>query len=302
MFFAELKRRRVVRAGLVYGAAAFAAMQAADLLVPALHLPAWINTAIAVVALAGVPVTLALAWILDVSTDGVRVTPPGSTTPASARWLDARTIAAAGALLITGVALGVAVRPRTSSDDRSIAVLPFDNLSESKENEFFSDGITEDIISQLALLADLAVTSRTSVMPYKKSDLGVRAIAEQLGVAHILEGSVRREGKKLRITAQLIEARTDRHLWVQTFDRDLEDVFAIQSEVAREIASALRARLSPAERERLLDAPTNNTVAYDLFLRAREMAYGTADQARVAIELFRQAIELDPEFAHAYGW
>jgi adenylate cyclase len=297
----ELKRRRVVRAGLVYSAAAFASIQAVDALSSALNLPDWIVRVVAIIAVAGLPVAIVLAWIFEFSADGLRVTDDDGGATMSVRWLDKRTIIAAIVLLVTGVAVGLAVRPRgTTSEQRTIAVLPFSNLSDSKENEFFSDGITEDIISQLALLADLAVTSRTSVMQYKKSDLGARAIADQLGVAHILEGSVRREGRKVRIVAQLIEAKTDRHLWTQTFDRDLEDVFAMQSEVAREIASALHAALSPRERVQLARVGTRDSTAYLLFSRARALNYGSREDNATAIELLRQAIARDSNFVDAW--
>jgi adenylate cyclase len=300
-FLSELKRRRVVRAGLVYSAAAFATIQAADALSSALNLPDWIVRIVAIIAVAGLPVAIVLAWIFEFSADGLRVTDDASTPAVNVRWLEARTLIAATVLLTTGVAVGVAVRPRgTTSEQRTLAVLPFSNLSDSKENEFFSDGITEDIISQLALIADLAVTSRTSVMPYKKSDLGARAIADQLGVAHILEGSVRREGRKVRIVAQLIEAKTDRHLWTQTFDRDLEDVFALQAEVAREIASALNAALSPRERVQLARVGTRDSTAYLLFSRARALDNGNREENATAIELLRQAIVRDSNFVDAW--
>lgn len=186
--------------------------------------------------------------------------------------------------------------------DRSVAVLPFENLSALEENEYFSDGVTEEIIAHLSQLPDLKVISRTSVMQYKDHSKSLSEIGEELGVATILEGSVRRQGERVRIAAQLINAETDTHLWVQTYDRELEDIFAIQSEVAEQIVRALRAELNPIDQARLAAAPTSDLEAYNLYLQGRfHWNRRTEESLRTAINYFHQAIERDPEFARAHA-
>ena len=187
-------------------------------------------------------------------------------------------------------------------DRKSVAVLPFQNLSPDPENAFFADGMTEDILTQLAKIRDLKVISHTSVMRYKGTQKPIQTIASELGVATVLEGSVRRAGNRVRIVGQLIDARSDEHLWAETYDRELKDVFAIQSEVAQRIAAALKATLSPAEKKRIEQSPTRNLAAYDLYLKGRELynRYRKADN-EAAIELFLKALELDPAFALAYA-
>ncbi len=183
-------------------------------------------------------------------------------------------------------------------------MLPFDNFSADPENAYFADGIQDDILTNLARIGDLKVISRTSVMPYRGQTHNIREIGEALNVATILEGSVRREGKRVRINVQLIDTATDKHLWAQVYDRELTDVFAIQSELAREIASALKATLSPDEQERIEKKPTENGEAYLLYLQAHEI-FGRPDRhhddlARVE-SLYEQAIQLDPAFALAHA-
>lgn len=183
-----------------------------------------------------------------------------------------------------------------------IAVLPFTSLSANSDDEYFSDGITEDIITQLSKIGALRVISRTSAMRFKGTHQSLREIAAALQATHIVEGSVRRAGQRLRIVAQLIEASTDTHLWGQTYDRELSDIFAIQSEVAEAIAGALRATLAPAEQQRLSRKPTDDQAAYDLFLLARHhLNTSTAEGFGRAMELYRQAVERDPNFARAWG-
>jgi len=185
---------------------------------------------------------------------------------------------------------------------KSIAVLPLASLSQSKDDEYFSDGITEDIITQLSRIGDLRVISRTSVMVYKDTRKNLREIGRELGVATILEGSVRRAGERVRIVAQLVDAGTDEHLWAETYDREMKDIFAIQSDVAEKIASALRAKLSPAEKERLGKKPTDNIEAYDYYLRGRNYykRYRKQDN-EVAIGLFKRALESDPGYPLAWA-
>ncbi|MBL7136262.1 MAG: protein kinase [Candidatus Marinimicrobia bacterium] len=190
-----------------------------------------------------------------------------------------------------------------SIERKSIAVLPFKNMVPDPENEWFSDGITEDIITHLSKIGDLKVISRTSVMLYKDSKKNLREIGKELGVATILEGSVRRADNRVRIVSQLVDARTDKHIWAETYDRNLKDIFAIQSDVAQKIASALKATLSPEEKERIEQKPTDNLEAYDYFLQGREYAFRSyaRKDLEIAIELFEKAIKEDPDFAEAYA-
>jgi TolB-like protein len=191
-----------------------------------------------------------------------------------------------------------------SVERKSIAVLPFKNMVPDPENEWFSDGITEDIITQLSKIGDLKVISRTSIMLYKDSKKNLREIGQELGVATILEGSVRRADSRVRIVSQLIDARTDQHIWAETYDRDLNDIFAIQSDVAQQIAQTLKATLSPEEKERIEQKPTDNIEAYDYYLQGREYA-GRSYEKRdleIAIELFEKAVRADPNFAEAFAW
>ncbi len=194
---------------------------------------------------------------------------------------------------------GPVAEPPTS---RSVAVLPFLNLSADPENEYFADGITEDVIAQLSQIGDMKVISRTSVMPFKQREQGAREIARQLNVATLLDGSVRRAGDRVRIVAHLVDAATDRHLWSETYDRELSDIFAIQTDVALQIAGALEAELSPREKNRLLRKPTDDVEAYQLYLPARHSLLElTENSFEAAKRLLEQAIALDPGYAMAYA-
>ncbi|MGH8092446.1 MAG: tetratricopeptide repeat protein [Chthoniobacterales bacterium] len=197
---------------------------------------------------------------------------------------------------------GPATAPGTSAPEKSIAVLPFENLSSDKENAYFADGVQDEILTDLAQIADLKVISRSSVMQYRNGVArNLRDIGRQLGVSHLLEGSVQRAGGKVRVNAQLIDTRTDAHLWAQTYDRNLADIFTIQSEIARSIAQQLQAKLAPDEKTRLATRPTENSEAYLLYLQANELVYVAASRQEAidADKAYAQAIALDPGFALA---
>jgi serine/threonine protein kinase/tetratricopeptide (TPR) repeat protein len=224
--------------------------------------------------------------------------------PASSgkRWLPVALVSA-GALVVLVVALALFLRPGEAPEvGKSIAVLPFENMNRDEESEYFSDGITEDIITQLSKIGELRVISRSSSMRYKGSEKGIRDIGTELGVATILEGSIRRSGNRVRITSQLIDVSTDEHLWAETYDRDLADIFEVQSDVARHIAAALQATLTSAEEAQIDKRPTENLSAYDYYLKGREyyLNYRERDNEN-AIGLFHRALELDPNFALAYA-
>ena len=226
------------------------------------------------------------------------------------RWATMTAALLALAMIAAGIAMfsGYRVRSTLAAPEKSIAVLPFENLSEEKANAFFADGVQDEILTDLAKIADLKVISRTSVMQYKSGVArNLREIGQALGVAHLLEGSVQRAGEKVRVNAQLIDARTDAHLWAQTYDRDLADVFAIQSEIAKTIADQLQAKLSPSEKAAIEKPPTADLVAYDLYVRANALreaisfnATRTQENLLQATHLLEQAIARDPTFFLAY--
>lgn len=303
-----MRRRKVWRVAAGYGVVGWLIIQFATTVFPALTLPLWTARLVIVLVLAGFPIALILAWAFDVSSAGIEATPeivPADCPPTFAgRRKNLVPLAIAG--LLIALAAGYFLIPRASARrlDKSIAVLPFDNFSADKENAYFADGIQDDILTNLARIGDLKVISRTSVMPYRGQTHNVREIGQALNVATILEGSVRREGKRVRINVQLIDTATDKHMWAQVYDRELTDVFAIQSELAREIASALKATLSPDEQERIEKKPTDNGEAYLLYLQAHEI-FDRPDRhhddlARVE-SLYEQAIQLDPSFALAHA-
>src|SRR5262249_49426010 len=217
-----------------------------------------------------------LAFDLESLSDVSRPSAPAKQLTAGRRRVFLAALVAA-LLAVVGLLLWRSRGNRPAGPDssvsarKSIAVLPFQTLSPDPENAYFADGMTEDILTQLAKIRDLKVISRTSVMRYKGTQKSVKEIAAELGVATILEGSVRRAGDRVRVVGQLVDGRTDEHLWAETYDRELKDVFAIQSEVAQRIASALRATLSPEERKRIEQRPTGNLAAYDLYLKGREL-------------------------------
>src|SRR2546423_2462901 len=225
------------------------------------------------------------------------------------RWaaMTAALVVLAG--IVAGIASRYRVRSTVAAPEKSIAVLPFENLSGDKENAFFTDGVQDEILANLAKVADLKVISRTSVMLYNSGNpRNLREIGQQLGVAHVLEGSVQRAANRVRVMAQLIDARTDTHLWAQTYDRDLADVFAIQSEIAQTIADQLKAKLSPTEKSAINEQPTSDMVAYDLYLQAKELLYSghsnpirrQEQDAFKAVQLLDQAVARDPAFLLAH--
>lgn len=326
-FLAELKRRQVFKVAAVYGSVAFVVMQAADFLVPALRLPETVATVIALVAVLGFPVAVAVAWAFELTPEGLQRESPAAAgevqeivaAPVARRW-PAGILALAGLLLLLGGGWWVLLRDAGSAGARdvapgdnpvavvpkSIAVLPLENLSPDPENEYFAAGLHDDILSQLTKIRDLTVISRTSVLQYAGTDKDIRTIARELGVEMVLEGSVRRAGGQVRVVAQLIDARTDAHVWAETYDLEMTvaNVFEIQSDVAEHIAGALRAELSPGERERLAEVPTSDNDAYDYYLRGNVYLLrniGARANLEGAQAMYRRAVSLDPRFALAYA-
>src|SRR2546425_789645 len=256
-FFEEVKRRKVYRVAVAYVIAAGGIIQLASAAFPAWELPNWSLRLVIVLLLIGFPIALVLGWAFAVTSQGIKATPEVA-APGSHLRRNIIMLVATG--IIISAAAGFFLLPRAAARkiDKSIAVLPFENLSDDRENAFFADGVHDDILASLARVADLKVISRTSVQQYKTGVRNLREIGETLGVAHVLEGTVRRAGNRVRVNAQLIDARTDDHIWADSFDRELTDLFAIQSELAERIVRALRANLSPFEQAGLQVPPTTS--------------------------------------------
>jgi adenylate cyclase len=317
--FGELKRRNVFRVGAGYAVVAWLLLQAADILLGNFGAPDWAFKSLTVIVLLGFPLALFLAWAYEMTPEGVVRTarrdaglPPIRTGPGD--YLLAAVLVVVGALilmdLVGGPSIGPAPElplaglpevepsPGIEPADASIAVLPFANMSPDPENEFFADGISEEVLNVVSRIEGLSVASRTSSFSFRGTGVDVADIAARLRVAHVLEGSVRKHGERVRITAQLIDAKRDRQLWSDSFDRELEDIFAIQGEIAQAIADALRDTLGI--RQVKVAAPTSNLEAYEFYLRGRELFTQRREMTR-AQELLERAVELDPDFASAWG-
>jgi len=303
-FFQELQRRKVYRVAAAYIIAAGFIIQIGSAVFPAWELPNWSLRLVVVLLLIGFPIALILSWAYDVTAEGIRATPAVS-APGTHRRRNLILLVATG--VIVSAAAGFFLLPRASARkiDKSIAVLPFQNLSDEKENAYFADGIQDDILTNLSKIGDLKVISRMSVMSYRGEGVhNAREIGKALGVATLLEGSVRRVGNRVRVNVQLIDANNDEHIWAEDYDRDLTDVFAIQTDLAQKIASALQAKLSPNEKALLDHRPTQNPDAYLLFVQAHDWANRAEmfhDTSLKAEPLFEQAITLDPNFAAAFA-
>src|SRR5436305_2616509 len=302
-FFEEVKRRKVYRVAVAYVIAAGGIIQLASAAFPAWELPNWSLRLVIVLLLIGFPTTLILAWAFDVTAQGIKAT-PAVAAPGSHLRRNIIMLVATG--IIIPAAAGFFLLPRAAARkiDKSIAVLPFENLSDDKENAYFADGIQDDVLTNLSKIGDLKVISRTSVMPYRGKTQNLREIGKTLGVSNILEGSVRRSGNRVRINVQLIDATTDEHLWASDYDRDLTDVFAIQTDLAQKISEALQAKLSPVEKSRMERKPTENGEAYLAFVQAHNLQNAVEDIGKLkqSEQLYARAIELDPKFALALAW
>ncbi len=298
-FFEEIKRRKVYRVAVAYAVVAGGAIQLASAVFPAWELPGWTLRLVIILLLIGFPISLILAWALEVTPEGIRATPVAPTAPRRRRNIVA--LVAIG--IIVSAAAGLFLLPRASARkmDKSIAVLPFENFSDDKDNAFFADGIQDDILTNLSKIGDLKVISRTSVMPYRHKEKSVREIGKALGVSAILEGSVQKSQNRIRVNVQLINALNDEHIWSEMYDRDLTDVFAIQTDLAKKITQELRAKLSPTEKEQMTRKPTENGEAYLAFVQAHNFQREVEDLAKLkqAEQLYERALQLDPNFALA---
>jgi len=326
-FFAELKRRNVIRMAGLYLIGAWLLTQVASTLLPAFDVPSWALRGLIVTLVLGFIPAVIFSWIFEITPEGLKreeeVERGQSISPQTGRRMDRMIIVVL--VLALGyfafdkfvlapkrdAALVASAKPNESRssaiDPKSIAVLPFENLSRDPDNAFFTDGVQDQILTHLAKVAELKVISRMSVMQYKSGVArNLRKISEELGVAHVVEGSVQRAGNKVRVNAQLIDARNDRHEWAENYDRPIDDVFAIQSEIAKTIAEQLQAKLSPNEKKAIEQPPTTDLAAFDLYSEAKSLLLtrsfsATQDRnVRKAIELLDEAVKRDPSFFDAY--
>jgi len=307
-FFAELKRRRVGKVAITYGAIAWAVTEASSVVLPALRLPDWTVTFVVVFLLVGFPVAMVLAWIFDVGPQGIERTEPLTGEPPATHMRLRVAYAAVVLLLMAG--LGYLLyergfgRAHAGQSHSSIAVLPFSNLSGDPARDYFSDGMSEELLNLLARIPGLQVASRTSSFAYKGRNVDIREVGRELGVETVLEGSVRQAGDQVRITAQLIDAETGFHLWSETYERRLEDIFRVQDEIAAAIVDKLRIELAPQEQKLAVrdKAPTQNVEAYQLYLQGRAAWKRRGeDNLKQAIDLYQRALGLDPGFARAHA-
>ncbi|HWM25618.1 MAG TPA: tetratricopeptide repeat protein [Chthoniobacterales bacterium] len=316
-FFAELKRRNVYKVAVAYAVVGWLIIQIATSTFPVLQIPGWTIRLVVVLVLLGFPLALVLAWAFELTPEGIRrSTDSAHPAPRPLRAASIIMLLAAAAIamwLFTGRPFpfqkappftGTTDRQNVGDAAKSIAVLPFASLSEDKANAYFAEGIQDEILTRLARIRDLKVISRTSTLRYKSAPENLPEIAKQLGVAHILEGSVQKSGDQVRINVQLINAQTDSHLWAETFDRKLTDIFAVESEVAQRVADSLKATLTGVEKAALGTRPTENQAAYDAYLRGLALVASNRETASAftdAANFFEEAARLDPKFTLAWA-
>jgi TolB-like protein/Tfp pilus assembly protein PilF len=310
-FFGELKRRNVYKVAIAYGIVGWLLIQVATQVFPFFEIPNWGIRLVVLTIMVGFPIAVIIAWAFELTPQGLKRTEAADRELAKPTrkkiWLYVVVIGAAlsvglffiGRHTLRNQRVGLAGAPA-----KSIAILPFENLSEEKANAYFAEGVQNEILTKLAAVRDLKVISRTSTAKYQSKPDNLKTVAQELGVSSILEGAVQRAGDKVRVNVQLIDARTDTHLWAKSYDRDFKDVLSVESEVAEQIADALKANLSPSESNVLAAARTENTEAYDLFLRAQyEFHQAESSEAADAYDradaFYRQALERDPNFAEA---
>ncbi len=318
-FFEELRRRNVIRVAIAYAVATWLLVEVSATTFPMLRLPEWTATFVTVLLMIGFPVALIFAWAYELTPEGLKkekdVDRSQSITHITGRKLDFVIIAVLAIALVFFVSThqwgsdrenadSLDMAKTAASGEQSIAVLPFVNMSDDPSNEYFSDGISEELLNVLVRVEGLRVASRTSSFAFKDKVVSIPSIAKELNVSHVLEGSVRKAGNTVRVTAQLVDVRTDSHLWSETYERQLEDIFAIQDEISAHIVRALKIALGAGERESMTHAqkPTENLEAYEHYLRGRYFWQRRGeDNIRHAIDLFEQATKLDPDFARAWS-
>ena len=313
-FLEELKRRKVFRVAASYAVVAFIIMQLVEIVFPIFDFPQWTSQFVIILVLIGFPISVILSWVFDRTPQGYIKTESKNKlveeTDVKSKKSKSFFKNKKNWLLVAGVIAGILIgrfgQASTNTEriinEKSIAVLPFDNLGSDEDDEYFADGMTEDILTELSKIKDLLVISRTTIMKYKNSNKSLKDIGKELGVANILEGSIRRVGERVRITGQLINATNDQHLWAEKYDRDIKDIFAVQDEVANAIANALRIELSDEEAMMISQSSTKSIEAYDYYIKGRRLSYFYESAKREeALENYRKAIEIDPDYALPYA-
>jgi adenylate cyclase len=305
--WSELRRRRVIRVVVVYVIVGWVVIEVASTVLPPMGLPNWALKLVIVLVALGFPIAVAMAWLFDLGPRGVERTradpqaPATTHVPVAESAVAMPTVASSPAATVAAATIPQA-SAKSDADRRTIAVLPFVNMSGDPDNEYFSDGISEEILNLLCKLPQLKVASRTSSFAFKGKETSIPAVATELNVGTVLEGSVRRAGNQVRITAQLIDATSDTHLWSETYDREMKDVFAIQDDIAHSIVKALQVKLTPMERRALQNVATSEPEAYDYYLRGRSYMYSMARRDyEHAINMYEQAIAVDSKYALAYA-
>src|SRR5437660_4167575 len=322
-FFAELRRRNVYKVAVAYVVVGWLLIQAASIFLPAFNAPQWAMQIVILIVVVGFPIALVFSWAFEITPEGIKreseVQADESITHHTGRKIVALTIVLA--VIATGLLIFQFVRPRTwperqsngststprqseaaTVSNKSIAVLPFDNLSGDPQNAYFSEGVQDEILTRLAKIAELKVISRTSTQRFKSAPNDLRQIAQQLGVENILEGSVQKANDQVRVNVQLINALTDAHLWADTYDRKLTDIFAVETEIAKTVADVLQAKLTGSEQHVIAARPTANAEAHQLYLKGRFFwNKRTGSDLKKSIDYFKQAIAADPNYALAYA-
>ena len=309
IFFGELKRRNVYKVAVAYAVVGWLLIQVATQVFPFLEIPNWMIRLVILLTAFGFPVALIIAWAFELTPEGIKRTEAADAAGQKSKsraWIYVALIGAAisAALFFLGRYTAPIQRGAAVAAEKSIAILPFENLSEETGNAYFAEGVQDEILTRLAKIADLKVISRTSTQRFKSSPDNLREVAKQLGVANILEGSVQKAADQVRVNVQLVNALTDAHLWAETYDRKLTDIFGVESEVAKAIAEALQAKLTGGEQRALAVKPTNNAEAYDAYLRGlafETRASSTADDLQKAVRFYERAVQLDPAFALAWA-
>ncbi|PYK32042.1 MAG: hypothetical protein DME57_01315, partial [Verrucomicrobia bacterium] len=310
-FLAELKRRNVYKVAVAYIVGGWALSQGLAQVLPIFDVPNWIIRLIVVLIIIGFPIALACAWAFEITPEGLKRTEDvdlNKPHTVHGPWIYIVLVAAAFSISLFFLGRYTAPSKSAPGDgNKSIAVLPFATLSDDRNDAYFADGVQDQILTNLARVSDLKVISHTSVRQYKTGDeRNLREIGKQLGVAYIMEGSVQRARDRLRINAELIDARTDAHIWAETYDRTAADLFAIQSELAQSIAAQLKAKLSPQQKAEIEERPTQDLDAFESYLQAKTIidSYTNAAEVRGALlkslQLLDDAIKRDPNFVSAY--
>src|SRR5881397_2635030 len=306
-FFGELKRRNVYKVAVAYAIVGWLLIQVATQVFPFLEIPNWVVRLVIALVVIGFPVAVLIAWAFEATPEGIKRTVVADAMPAAGQkkhaWI--YIVVIGGAISVALFFLGRYTAPiskNRGASEISIAVLPFENRSRDPDNAYFAEGIQDEILTRLAKVADLKVISRTSTQHFKSAPDNLPQIGKQLGVANILEGSVQKANDQVRVNVQLINAITDAHLWADTYDRKLTDIFVIESDIAKTIADTLQAKLSRSAEHVLASRPTENPEAHELYLKGRYFwNRRTGENLKKAADYFQQAIGKDPQYALAYS-